>query len=260
MAAKTASRKFSKKVFEYSPSSSIQALMIRIDWTSARVVRIEARQAFKLTFERVAICHGEYRVLSPQVETIQAGQVIYFAASDGRPGYYYPVLWNEYLGTWNCNCPRRHHGCHHATETNNFVVARKQARRLRKEQTEVVVPPMPLPALPEIITYISSTRRTVQRGRLELEPQYIGEDGEWHPWQASPGTTRTVRFHPESAEERAACEAFMFAPSDSARKAILDNVWNGRFAVLSAIDRQRAPQISRAAIIEERLSVAGLMK
>jgi hypothetical protein len=174
----------------------------------------------------------------------------YLVPSNTTAGLFYQVTWNAALHAMQCNCKATKECCH--------IKAVKEICAIRRERTaacvqclgaakpasiivEASIEPA-APALlvpPEIITYINTSRRTVQRSG-ELEPQYLGEDGTWHAWLAESGAARTVRFHAESPEERVACEAFMAAPDEATRTSILKRVWERRFAILDAQDAARA--------------------
>ncbi len=116
-------------------SKSVEALMVRIDWTDAKVVRTEARQDFMLQGATVKILHGEYTPLHDAPVHVKAGQVLYFVQSDGFPGYYYVLNYNEARFAFTCSCPKSYHFhkiCGHSQHALAFVgsrYARENAHR-----------------------------------------------------------------------------------------------------------------------------------
>src|SRR5579859_7727307 len=90
-------------------SKSLEALMIHITWTSAKVVRIEARKDFTMQGATVKVLKGEYEVLASVPVQVKAGQVLYFVASDGFPGYYYVLVYSEARSAFTCSCVRCQH-------------------------------------------------------------------------------------------------------------------------------------------------------
>ncbi len=98
------------------PSTSVQALMVKIDWTNATVVKIQARRDFTLQASTVAIIRGEYSVLRAAPASISAGMILYFVASDGFPGWYYLCI-PTVAGDIICTCPqcsKQHNTCKHS--------------------------------------------------------------------------------------------------------------------------------------------------
>src|SRR5258708_4491866 len=83
------------KKYNLAPSKSLEALMVRIDWTDAKTVRIEARKDFTLAASTVRVLHNEYTVLADAPVHISAGQVLYFVQSDGFPGFYFVLMYHE---------------------------------------------------------------------------------------------------------------------------------------------------------------------
>src|SRR6266702_1129137 len=117
------------------PSQSIQALMVRIEWTDAKVVRIEARKDFVLQASTVQVKKGDYKVLVAAPVNIQKGMVIYFVASDEFEGYYYLNLYSEARSSFSCTCPKSaqfHQQCSHQSAAMDFVT-KKYTNRIETE-------------------------------------------------------------------------------------------------------------------------------
>src|SRR6266571_4089373 len=76
-------------------SKSVEALMVHIDWTDSRVVRIEARKDFTLAAHTVKVLHDEYSVLADVPVNVKTGQVLYFVESKDFHGWYYVLTYNE---------------------------------------------------------------------------------------------------------------------------------------------------------------------
>jgi hypothetical protein len=89
-----------------TPSMSICAFMVQLDWTSRQVVKITAHQSFNLPGKMVA---SNRHVVCNHTVYVPAGQVLYFVASEELPGWYYV---SDGVG---CSCPgcKRHHHCKH---------------------------------------------------------------------------------------------------------------------------------------------------
>jgi hypothetical protein len=116
-------------------SRSIEALMVRIDWTDAKVVRIEARKDFTLAGATVKVLHSEYSVLADAPVSVKAGQVLYFCQSDGFPGWYYVLTYQEARFAFTCSCPKNYHfhkQCGHQQHAMAFV-GHRYARRIETE-------------------------------------------------------------------------------------------------------------------------------
>ena len=110
--------------------------MVRIDWTDAKTVRIEARKDFTLAASTVRILHDEYTVLADALVHVQAGQVIYFVQSDSFPGWYYVLLYIESRSAFTCSCPQNfhfHRQCSHQQHAMVFVTHR-YTRRVEVER------------------------------------------------------------------------------------------------------------------------------
>jgi hypothetical protein len=116
-------------------SKSIESLMVHITWTSAKVVRIEAHKDFTLAGATVKVLRGEYSVLADAPVSVRAGQVLYFCQSDGFPGWYYVLTYNEARFAFNCSCPQNywfHKQCSHQQHAMAFV-GHRYARRIETE-------------------------------------------------------------------------------------------------------------------------------
>ena len=117
-------------------SSSVQALMVKIDWTSSKVVRIEARKDFTLQAHTVQVKKGDYRVLAPAPVNVQAGMVLYFVASDEFEGWYYLLQYSESRSAFTCTCPKSakfHQACDHQMHATVYV-GHRYARRVETER------------------------------------------------------------------------------------------------------------------------------
>ncbi len=118
-------------------SKSVEALMVHIDWTDAKVVRISANKDFTLQGATVKVLRGEYSVLADAPVHVKAGQVLYFCQSDGFPGYYYLLTYNGV--SFSCSCPPQfhfHRQCSHQQHALVFVghrYARENAHRIAVE-------------------------------------------------------------------------------------------------------------------------------
>ncbi|MBA2285864.1 MAG: hypothetical protein H0W02_10295 [Ktedonobacteraceae bacterium] len=122
-------------------SSAQVALMVKIDWTDAPVVKISARQQFSMTASRVAVLRDAYTVLADTAITVAEHSLLLFVRS-GLPGYYYIVSVNTLTSRFACTCPAKHSPrrqdrtglgcyCHHIEEGQNFLIAREAARHAR---------------------------------------------------------------------------------------------------------------------------------
>lgn len=106
-------------------SESVVAYMVKIDWTSAPVVKARMNKEFKLRVYRVAVLRGEYEVLSSTQITVKPGQTFYFVQSAGLAGYYYLVQWS--MTHFACTCPagRCNKKCGHQEKAKVFVFRRE---------------------------------------------------------------------------------------------------------------------------------------
>jgi hypothetical protein len=105
--------------------------MVHITWTSAKVVRIEARKDFTMAAHTVKVLRGEYTPLHDAPVSIKAGQVIYFCQSDGFPGWYYLLTYQEARFAFTCSCPKNYHfhkQCDHQQHAMAFVGHRYSQR------------------------------------------------------------------------------------------------------------------------------------
>src|SRR6266567_8919342 len=112
-------------------SKSVEALMVRIDWTDAKVVRISANKDFTLQGATVKVLRGEYAVLTDAPVHVKAGQVLYFCESDGFPGWYYVLTYQEARFAFTCTCPKNYHfhkQCDHEYHALTFVGSRYSRR------------------------------------------------------------------------------------------------------------------------------------
>ncbi|MGI9059752.1 MAG: hypothetical protein ACR2H5_14360 [Ktedonobacteraceae bacterium] len=109
--------------------SSVQALMVAIAWTSAKVVRIQAKQSLILDASTVQINGAIYHVVADAPINISAGRVLYFVQSDGFPGWYYLLSCN---GTgFACSCPVNatyHKACSHQKAAMAYVTTKYDRR------------------------------------------------------------------------------------------------------------------------------------
>lgn len=117
-------------------SKSIEALMVKIDWTDAKVVRIEARKDFTMQAATVQVLRGNYDVLASVKVNVQAGRVIYFVQSDEFAGWYYVLLYSESRSSFSCSCPKSaqfHKACDHQSHAMAFV-GHRYAERVERER------------------------------------------------------------------------------------------------------------------------------
>jgi hypothetical protein len=116
-------------------SRSLESLMVHIPWTSSKVVRISANKDFTLQGATVKVLHDEYSVLADAPVNVRAGQVLYFVESDGFPGYYYVLTYQEARFAFTCSCPKSYHFhkvCGHSQHAMTFV-GHRYARRIETE-------------------------------------------------------------------------------------------------------------------------------
>ncbi len=118
-------------------SKSVEALMVHITWTDAKVVRIEARKDFTLAAHTVKVLHNEYSVLADVPVNVKTGQVLYFVESKDFHGWYYVLTYNGV--SFSCSCPHNYHfhkTCEHQQHALVFVghrYARENAHRIEVE-------------------------------------------------------------------------------------------------------------------------------
>ncbi len=116
-------------------SKSVEALMVHIDWTDAKVVRIEARKDFTMAAHTVKVLHDEYTPLHDAPVNVKAGHRLYFCQSDGFPGWYYVLTYQEARFAFTCSCPKSYHFhkvCGHSQHAMTFV-GHRYARRIETE-------------------------------------------------------------------------------------------------------------------------------
>ena len=109
------------RVHNIGVSESVVAYMVKIDWTSAPVVKARMNKEFKLRVYRVAVLRGEYQILSSIEITVKPGQSFYFVQSDRLAGYYYLVQWNLTHFACTCTAGRFNKKCKHQEAANVFV-------------------------------------------------------------------------------------------------------------------------------------------
>src|SRR6266700_3626522 len=102
-------RKQALKRTNIGVSDSVVAYMVKIDWTTAPVVKVDIRKEFKLTLHRVSVLRHEYHILDEMHATVKPGQTLYFAKSDGLDGYYYMTSEDG----CTCKAGRFKMPCHH---------------------------------------------------------------------------------------------------------------------------------------------------
>lgn len=104
----------SLKVRQLGPSSEQQALMVRIDWTTAQVVTITARNDFRMPTVTMWVRKNGYKIISKQDIPVHTGTTFYFVASQEQ-GWYYLLMWSESRQQYACTCPsgRIRHTCKH---------------------------------------------------------------------------------------------------------------------------------------------------
>lgn len=120
------------KAYNLDFSTSVKAVMVKINWTTAPVVKITVRKDLKLSVQVVAVVRGQYSPLLDAPMNIAAGKVLHFVSS-GRKGWYYivQVIGNEV----RCSCPAHHnpasHGCEHLDCIQMFAERSDQAEFAR---------------------------------------------------------------------------------------------------------------------------------
>lgn len=113
-------------------SKSTECLMVKIDWTQAKVVRIEINKNFTMQAATVRVLHGTYDVLAEVSVNVHDGQVFYFVASDGFPGWYYVLVYSEARSAFTCSCVRNskyRQACDHQMHATVFVGHRYVQRK-----------------------------------------------------------------------------------------------------------------------------------
>ncbi|HLZ64354.1 MAG TPA: hypothetical protein VKR06_46080 [Ktedonosporobacter sp.] len=100
--------KRSLKATAITPSMSVCAFMVRLDWTSRQVVKVTAHTGFNLRGKMVA---STRHIVCNHHVYVPAGQVLFFVASEELPGWYYV---SDGVG---CSCPgcknSKNHTCKH---------------------------------------------------------------------------------------------------------------------------------------------------
>lgn len=94
---------------------SQQALMVKIDWTTAPIVSVTIKKSFQMPTSTMSISKKTgYQVISTQTIAVQAGMQFKFVRSS-EPGWYYIVRWSESYHKFCCSCPsgRIRHCCKH---------------------------------------------------------------------------------------------------------------------------------------------------
>jgi len=114
---RSASRRSLKATHDLGSSKSNQSLMVKIDWTTAPVVKMTANKDFKLE----AITMDTYRreiVATPSVKVL-AGTELYFVKSS-IDGFYYIARVSAHV---SCTCPMHNarHACKHQELVTQFA-------------------------------------------------------------------------------------------------------------------------------------------
>jgi hypothetical protein len=108
-----------------------KALVVKIDWTSAPVIRTEVRKNFKLSV--VAMDTRTWTPIQRGMMNIEAGLVVHYTQSTGHSGYYYVTIVGE-----SCTCVAGLYGrgCHHQTDAVAFETTRTDgvSRKWQAEQ------------------------------------------------------------------------------------------------------------------------------
>lgn len=107
--------------------SNRKAIVVRLDWTDAKVVKTTVRKNFKLSV--LAIDTKTWTPIQRSLMTLKAGQVIHFTQSSEHPGYYYITVVNE---SCTCTAGLYKQECHHQTDAVAFE-ARRQVATYRKD-------------------------------------------------------------------------------------------------------------------------------
>jgi hypothetical protein len=112
--------------------------MVKIDWTTAQTVRIEARKDFTMSAATVAIRKGDYTVQKTVQVEVPAERVLYFSRSSFE-GWYYLLMYSEAQSRFDCTCPagRLQHKCGHAVATAEYADQRTQ-REQERTRTETL--------------------------------------------------------------------------------------------------------------------------
>jgi len=161
--------KRSLKIQKLGPSSEQQALMVRIDWTKSQVVKISAREDFKMPTVTMWVRKDGYQVISTQDVSVLKGMTLYFVASNEQ-GWYYLLKWSESLNKHACTCPagRIRHVCRHQHILADHL-----------EKSSVVAP--------EPATEVAARELRNVPSHGDLMPQYRDENGKWQHFKDEQG-------------------------------------------------------------------------
>jgi hypothetical protein len=113
-------------------SSDYRAYGVRIDWTDAKVVRIEARRDMQIEVIEAAVMRGELREGKHFQYRVQAGDVLYFARSS-HGNFYYIARWAG--DHFCCSCPAAHK-CHHQEAVMAYALQSAENRKRMAEEAD----------------------------------------------------------------------------------------------------------------------------
>lgn len=95
--------------------SGRKALVVKLDWTTAPVVKTTIRCDFKLSI--LAMDTQKWTPIQRGMMSLKAGQVVHFTQSDDHPGYYYVTIVGE---SCTCTAGLYKQQCHHQREATSF--------------------------------------------------------------------------------------------------------------------------------------------
>lgn len=141
---------------------STRVVMVRVEWTTSPVVRIQARREFNLQVNYVTITHAHedsYSVGASVNMTVQENRVLTLVACENLAGWYYIV--SVVAGELRCSCPM-HGSCKHIRLAEAFYARAEQIRR---------------EALGE---YFAPEYSTVRRGNFLYKIYRLSKADKWH--------------------------------------------------------------------------------
>jgi hypothetical protein len=96
-----------------------KAVVVRIDWTDAPVIKTTVRKNFRMSV--LAMDTRTWMPLQRSMMSLTAGQVIHYTQSASHPGYYYITIVGE-----SCTCVAGLYKqeCHHQTDAVAFETTR----------------------------------------------------------------------------------------------------------------------------------------
>lgn len=122
--------------FKVQPTvvSGRKALVVKLDWTTAPVVKTTIRRDFKLSI--LAMDTQKWTPIQRGMMLLKAGQTVHFTQSDDHPGYYYVTIVGE---SCTCTAGLYKQQCHHQREAASFEACRRMEEDIR-QHNELAAP------------------------------------------------------------------------------------------------------------------------